>query len=608
MMLKNKIFVVILFLFSCSQHQLLAQKNDGERKFKDISCEELIDLSKKTDFALKNLAGLRAHRQCKDYIYDPSVMTAIEKRIYQQEIDLNTVRRSKDPAEKTDQEEIKELRAQLKTEKQVTAKWTIYKKLHAKYRMTGQREPVIKTRKEAQKWLAKDLKKSPKSIELQKAYYESSLLMAKQYWTDSETALAEKTIANAINDLKPQTIFPDLYFLKARIHEEKDEFTFASAFYELALLDLDKSPFTTPLIAEKITWNKAWLLYKNEKWTEAEALFKKLVIDYVDVSDQSRAAFFQARCLLKMDKKSMANSLLADIIEKDFFSYYAFAAHQELGRKIPPFKKLKKTGEFIFDDNLSFLDVNEKNIFLDLIKYKEIDLAERFILVKNTTVQQNAYLSLILAEKGLRFLPLFAAFGKLSYDERKDVLIDFHHLLFPRLYEDEVSTMAEKTELPTSLIFAIMRQESAFNEYSRSHANAYGLMQVIPSLAKQLARKHKLPYKTVDDLYVPDLNIQLGSFELQNQVKKQNGQLTFVAAAYNAGPNALAKWLKTKWKPQFDIIDFIEEIPYDETKLYVKVIARNSLFYDRLKKKDKELDFPVDFIKSEKVISQNETP
>ena len=109
MMLKNKFFIVILFLFSCSQHQLLAQKNDGERKFKDISCDELIDLSKKTEFALKNLAGLRAHRQCKDFIYDPSVMTAIEKRIYQQEIDLNTVRKISDPAEKTDEEEIKEL-------------------------------------------------------------------------------------------------------------------------------------------------------------------------------------------------------------------------------------------------------------------------------------------------------------------------------------------------------------------------------------------------------------------------------------------------------------------------------------------------------------------
>ncbi len=185
-MLRTQFLVIIVFLFSCSQHQLLAQKNDSERKFKDISCEELIDLSKKTDFALKNLAGLRAHRNCKNYIYDPSVMTAIEKRIYQQEIDLNTVR----AAEKTDQEEIKELRAQLKTEKQITPKWSIYKKLHAKYRMTGQREPAIKTRKEAQKWLTKDLKKNPKSIELQKAYYESSLLIARQYWTDSETALA----------------------------------------------------------------------------------------------------------------------------------------------------------------------------------------------------------------------------------------------------------------------------------------------------------------------------------------------------------------------------------------------------------------------------------
>ncbi|MGZ3691397.1 MAG: transglycosylase SLT domain-containing protein, partial [Pseudobdellovibrio sp.] len=75
---------------------------------------------------------------------------------------------------------------------------------------------------------------------------------------------------------------------------------------------------------------------------------------------------------------------------------------------------------------------------------------------------------------------------------------------------------------------------------------------------------------------------------------KQNGQLTLVAAAYNAGPNALSNWLKNRKRE--DILEFIEEIPYDETRTYVKLIARNKLFYERISNRDDEQAFPQDFL------------
>ncbi len=78
--------------------------------------------------------------------------------------------------------------------------------------------------------------------------------------------------------------------------------------------------------------------------------------------------------------------------------------------------------------------------------------------------------------------------------------------------------------------------------------------------------------------------------------------MTFVAAAYNAGPNALARWLKNR-KVTDDIFDFIESIPYDETRMYVKIIARNKLFYDRTEKPDQPTSFPVEFVTE--VIAEN---
>ena len=71
--------------------------------------------------------------------------------------------------------------------------------------------------------------------------------------------------------------------------------------------------------------------------------------------------------------------------------------------------------------------------------------------------------------------------------------------------------------------------------------------------------------------------------------------MTFVAAAYNAGPGALSGWLKQR-KPAEDIFDFIESIPYDETRLYVKIIARNKLFYERFESPQKPYPFPAEFV------------
>jgi soluble lytic murein transglycosylase len=276
---------------------------------------------------------------------------------------------------------------------------------------------------------------------------------------------------------------------------------------------------------------------------------------------------------------------------------------EQLGQKIPAFNSLKPTDKFNFDKTMSFLSMRQKDLFNALLQHEEVDLAERAVQTFTNKPEQMTIMGLELAQRGQRFLPLFIGFAKLPVEQKQDIIVKNYDLLFPRLWEPEVKEMATITGLPTSLIFSIMRQESAFNINSRSPANAFGLMQVIPPLAKHLARKYKVEYKNADDLYNPQINIKIGSFELSDQVKRQKDQYALVAAAYNAGPTAVSRWLKQRFRPKFDIVDFIEEIPYDETRLYVKIIARNHLFYDRLQSPNKETNFPEKFIKQSDVIS-----
>jgi soluble lytic murein transglycosylase len=245
--------------------------------------------------------------------------------------------------------------------------------------------------------------------------------------------------------------------------------------------------------------------------------------------------------------------------------------------------------------DLKLETIPQKDIFADLVKFREFALAERATgLISAGNKHDEVNLALYLAQKAKIYMPLFRSFARLNNDEKQDVFINYPELVFPRPYKDQVNEMAEKTKLPPSLIYSIMKQESGFNERARSAADAMGLMQVIPGLAKQLSRKFEVPYKKSEDLYDPEINIQIGSYELMEQVRKQNGKLAYVAAAYNAGPNALSRWLTNRNRE--DILEFIEEIPYDETRTYIKLIARNKAFYERISNRDTDQEFPPDFL------------
>lgn len=389
----------------------------------------------------------------------------------------------------------------------------------------------------------------------------------------------------------------ELLLLKGRILDESKKPNEAIEHYDLAIADIKKySPKNLSFSMDYLLWQKAWILYKEKNYTDAEKAFSDLAATTTDLSEKSRALFYQARSMKFLGNEEPAKLILESVTQNDFFGYYGLVSYYELGKKFPALKSIKQTNILKYDLNLTFLKIPEKNIFTDLVKYREFNLAEKAVDLLASSKEDQINIGLHLAQNNRLYMTLFRAFAKLSNDEKVDVFISYPNLIFPQPYEEHVSDMASKTNLPKSLIYSIMKQESAFNEKAHSPANAMGLMQVIPKLATRLSKKFEIPYTKTQDLYDPTINIQLGSFELMEQVKRQNGQLAYVAAAYNAGPGALANWLKNRKRD--DMLEFIEEIPYDETRTYVKLIMRNKLFYERISDRDSEHDFPTDFLNS----------
>jgi len=147
-------------------------------------------------------------------------------------------------------------------------------------------------------------------------------------------------------------------------------------------------------------------------------------------------------------------------------------------------------------------------------------------------------------------------------------------IFFPRPYEELVIAYSRRQQVDPALVLALIREESFFRSDVRSPANAHGLMQLLHGTARQVANGSRLK---VNDLYDPELNIRLGLQYLKMLLQRYDGRLYLALAAYNAGPHRVDQWLGEF--PLADEEEFIEMIPFSETRNYVKNILRNYFFY-----------------------------
>ena len=150
---------------------------------------------------------------------------------------------------------------------------------------------------------------------------------------------------------------------------------------------------------------------------------------------------------------------------------------------------------------------------------------------------------------------------------------------YPRAFWEHVLEQTSNYRVNPFFVLAVMREESNFYAEAGSVAGAKGLMQLMPATARMVAKRHHLPYQE-SALTTPALNITLGTLYLRTVLKRNKWNPVLAAAAYNAGPNAVKKWLRKFGDLPVD--EFVERIPYDETRAYVKRVITSYLIYREL--------------------------
>ncbi len=181
-------------------------------------------------------------------------------------------------------------------------------------------------------------------------------------------------------------------------------------------------------------------------------------------------------------------------------------------------------------------------------------------------------------DQALRFIKHYAP-GYL-YMPLDQAPVAFWELAFPLPVRAAVEQHSRAQSLDPFLVAALIRQESEFNVKVISYANAYGLMQLVPATGRELARHFGIRRLNSAQLLTADRNIQLGTYYFRKLLNSYDGEPEIALAAYNAGPSRANTW--RTWGPFREPAEFIETVPFHQTRGYIQIVLRNADVYRRL--------------------------
>ena len=425
-------------------------------------------------------------------------------------------------------------------------------------------------------------------------YHDAQILLARTVWTKRSATQARKIILQTQKALAdyPQT---ETLWLLARIAEESGNFDEAVALLEK--IDLSQSRDTE--FKQRVLWYKAWNMRRGPRWEQAVQDMRTILSDTSNSPFVSaRTRYWLARTLNDHDLKADAKKEFEEVVVQDPLGYYGILAARDLELPFHALPLSDAADESQFLGNEAFTNSNDGVYFEWLVATGEHEVAQEFLDFLFSAYQSEGRLKKKTLVDFLRMYPrvggykaLFWRINELTPEVRNDLVKNHSSLLFPMPFKKDVEDAAIEFSVEPEFVYSIMRQESAFDPHARSHADAFGLLQLIPKAARYAQKRApKVKFDHPEDLYQPEVNIPLGAAFIADTMKRYNGQLILTAAAYNASEEAIKGWLKTRYRN--DPTEFIEDIPYEETRTYVKLVLRNYLFYKRLNLREPAMSFP----------------
>lgn len=337
-------------------------------------------------------------------------------------------------------------------------------------------------------------------------------------------------------------------------------------------------------------WKTAWLTYRMGKRDEAKRLFEEQISMYPNSAEVPNAIYWRGRMAEEEGDKKLARAFYQKLAENYRYYYYANLARERLPKvgdesvDPPILESLQRppTPPQNWETPADNIRAQKAQLLANAALY-DFAVAEMQAAspgsppweaksVAEIYNEQGSYIHAIETLK--RAVPgYFAA-------EIPQIPRPVWESLFPRPFWEELKRDSTANRLDPHLVASLIRQESEFNPGAISPANAMGLMQLLPTVGKGMAKEMKIRHFSSDQLLVADTNLRLGTRYFRHIVDHYDGQVEYALAAYNAGVDRVSDWRKNE---KFaDVEEFVESIPFTETREYVQAIMRNAVIYKLL--------------------------
>ena len=351
--------------------------------------------------------------------------------------------------------------------------------------------------------------------------------------------------------------------------------------------------FPTHKYAPSAHWRAGWLNYRLAQFPEAARLFDEQIRVYAGGKEIPSALYWRARIYEDQEQKPASAAAYYRTITRVFpHFYYAMLAQDRLTRlgSVTP-------------DSIASLDALQPVTIPELTD----DVPEDDPHVVKARLLANAGLNEYIAPEirasdgsdewgAFAEAEIYASYGESWRAMRllkraipfytsapiEAIPVAYWRILFPQNFWTDIKADAERNGLDPYMVASLIRQETEFNPVAVSNKNAYGLMQILPSVGRSLARQEGIAHFSTNELLNPSTNIRLGTLYLKQTLAKFGGQPEYAFAAYNAGDDRVIDWQSVGNYHGID--EFVESIPFTETREYVQAILRNEQIYRELDK------------------------
>ncbi len=338
-------------------------------------------------------------------------------------------------------------------------------------------------------------------------------------------------------------------------------------------------------------WRAAWLNYRMGRYSDAARLFDEQIAHYPAGKELPSALYWRGR-VYQDQEHSPAKAAAYYLTVKDTYLHYFYAEQAE--------ERLKDLGTITPAPAPELAAIQPPTIpaLTDAVPEDDPHVV-RAKLLANAGLNEYIAPEIQSAEGSEEWGAFAEAAIYNSYGESakamhvmkralpfytsapiQSIPLAYWRILFPEAYWSTIRGEAEKNNLDPFMVAALIRQESEFNPTVVSHANAWGLMQLLPSVGSEMAHKEGIRHFDHNQLLDPATNIRLGTLYLKQTLDKFGGKPEYAFAAYNAGDDRVLDWQSIGGYHGLD--EFVESIPFTETREYVQGIVRNQMIYREL--------------------------